>query len=185
MKADDNQSNTAKKRRDRVPPPQKLRILQKYAAGQSVLQISREEHRDRQTVARVVKSEEMQQFIQQMREEFFGLAGDAIAAVRYTLQHEKDGKLGLQLLECMGVVPSNEEKLGIRFTESSSKDTEQAAVARETEKLAFITLNMARTFDQPLPHVVAQTHIHDQPQPDGGTDHSLSEGSESDLKNDQ
>ena len=52
------------------PPPQRLRIMQKYVAGESLVQIGREERRDRETVARIVKSEEMQEFVRQMREQF-------------------------------------------------------------------------------------------------------------------
>jgi hypothetical protein len=126
--------------------------MQKYVAGESLLQIGREEHRDRDTVARIVKSEEMQEFIRQMREQFYGLAGDAIAAVRYALQNDKDGRLGFQLLTTMGVIPSEAERSALAPTQDA-EDAEEAAVATQASQLAYIMINRAKIFGQPLPHV--------------------------------
>ncbi len=152
MKDPSDQPKPAKRSRDRIPPPQRLRIMQRYAAGESLVQIGREEHRDRDTVARIVKSDEMQEFIRQMREQFYGLAGDAIEAVRYALQNDRDGRLGFQLLTTMGVIPSEAERSALAPTESA-EDAEEAAVANQAWQLAYIMINRARTFGQPLPHV--------------------------------
>jgi hypothetical protein len=163
MKDSSDQPKPAKRGRDRVPPPQRLRIMQKYVAGESFVQIGREEHRDRDTVARIVKSDEMQEFLRQMREQFYGLAGDAIEAVRYALQNERDGRLGFQLLSTMGVIPSEAERSTLAPTQSSD-DAEQAAVATEVGKLAFLTINMSKTFGQPLPHVAEVEPAQEEPQ---------------------
>jgi hypothetical protein len=138
--------------------------MQKFVAGESLVQIGREEHRDRDTVARIVKSDEMQEFIRQMREQFYGLAGDAIEAVRYALQNDRDGRLGFQLLTTMGVIPSEAERFTLTPTQDA-EDAEEAAVAREVEKLAFLTINRAKIFGQTLPHVTeaepAQEELHE------------------------
>jgi hypothetical protein len=82
-----------------------MRILQKYVAGESVVQISREEGRNRETVTKIVKGEEVGKLVQAMRGEFYGLAYDAIAAVRHALQQQKDGRVGYRLLMDIGVIP--------------------------------------------------------------------------------
>src|SRR5882724_6165650 len=67
-----------------VPPPQSQRIMQRFVAGQSMRQISREEGRARETITKIVRSDEMQIFVQQMRERFYGLGTDALDAVRHS-----------------------------------------------------------------------------------------------------
>lgn len=151
--------------------------MQKYAAGETLTQIGREEHRDRQTVTKIVRSEEMQEFVRQMREEFFGLAGDAVAAIRHTLQQQKDGRLGFQILATIGVIPSEEERLTLRTSEQTSETVEEAAVMKEVEKIAYLTVNRARIFGQPLPHIEGDG-------PDSSCNQTLGE-TVPDSKNDQ
>jgi len=105
-----NRHNPSKKTRIRVPPPQRIRIMQKYVAGESVLQIGREEGRNRETVARIVHSDEMQQFVRARREQLYGLGDCAIAALQHALNEEKDGRLAFQLLLHIGVIPSDRER---------------------------------------------------------------------------
>ena len=100
-----NQHKPAKQTRNRVPPPQRERILQKYVAGKSVAVIAREEGRNRESVTRIVRGDEIQELVQRMRAEFYGLAFDAIEAVRHTLQQQKDGRVGYRLLMDIGAIP--------------------------------------------------------------------------------
>src|SRR5215469_2973146 len=53
------QPHTAKARSFRIPEPQAARIVQRYIAGENIRAIAREEGRDRGTVTRIVKSEDM------------------------------------------------------------------------------------------------------------------------------
>lgn len=105
-----NQHKPAKQTRDRVPPGQQARILQKHVAGKSITEISKEEHRNRETVSKIVRGPEMQEFVREMRERLFGLASDAISAVQDALTEQKDGRLAFQFLVSIGVVPSPEER---------------------------------------------------------------------------
>jgi len=82
-----------------------VRILQKYVAGKSVALIAREENRNRESVTRIVRGEEIQELVKRMREEVYGLAFDAIDAVRDALQHQKDGRVGYRLLMDIGAIP--------------------------------------------------------------------------------
>lgn len=89
--------------------------MQRYVTGESIRQISRQEHRDRATVTKIVRSEEMNSFVHQMRERLYGLGCDALAAVEYELRARKNGRLGYQLLTDIGIVPSPQEKFEIGY----------------------------------------------------------------------
>src|ERR1700735_4946247 len=91
--------------RTRVPPPQRIRVLQKYSAGKSIVQIAKEENRNRETVSRIVHSEEMQAHVKHMREKFYGLADLAIAAVQQALE-DGDAQVGYRILLDLGVIAS-------------------------------------------------------------------------------
>jgi transcriptional regulator with XRE-family HTH domain len=73
--------------------------------GQSQREIARAEGRSRPTIARIVKGEEMQAFVQEMRERFYGLAPDALATIEYELREQKDARNGLEVLRDIGVRP--------------------------------------------------------------------------------
>jgi hypothetical protein len=108
-----NQPNSTKKPRTIVPPPQSARIMERYVAGDSIRQIARDERRDRATVTKIVRSDEMNAVVQKMRERYYGLGFDALDAVQHTLQVRKDGGLGRQVLTDIGVIPSPEERYAI------------------------------------------------------------------------
>jgi hypothetical protein len=107
--ADINRHKPAKLSRNRIPPPQRERILQKYVAGKSVALIAREENRNRESVTRIVRGDEVQALVREMRAQFYGLAFDAIDAVRHTLQQQKDGRVGYRILMNIGAVPGPAE----------------------------------------------------------------------------
>ena len=82
-----NAPKFTKKRLCRIPAPQSERILQRFIVGQSIREISREEGRARETVTKIVRSDQMQSYVQAMREHFYGLGGDALAAVQHALSN--------------------------------------------------------------------------------------------------
>jgi hypothetical protein len=110
LEAGINQHKPAKQTRNRVPPPQRERILQKFVSGKSIVEISSEENRNRETISKIVRGPEMEEFVRTMRERFYGLGLDAISAVRHSLREQNDGRLGFQLLASIGVIPSPEER---------------------------------------------------------------------------
>jgi hypothetical protein len=81
--------------------------------GESVRSISRKEGRARETVGRVINSDEARKIIQLMRSEVYGMAGDAIGAVRHGLLRQKDGRLGYKLLADLGAIPCSAETQSI------------------------------------------------------------------------
>ena len=98
-----------KKPRTSVPPPQAARIAGRFISGESIRKISREEHRDRETVKNIVQGPDVQEYILVLRAEFFGVGADAVDAVRHQLKEGKDGRLGLEVLRDVGAVPSKRE----------------------------------------------------------------------------
>jgi hypothetical protein len=84
--------------------------MQRYITGESIREISREEGRARPTVTKIVRSDEVQAYVQAMRERFYGLGTDALAAVQHALQQQKDAQLAYRLLMDIGVVPTAEQR---------------------------------------------------------------------------
>jgi hypothetical protein len=136
----------AKARGSYLPTPKILRIQQRYIAGQNKSEIAREEKCDRETVARIVQFPEVQQFIAQMQQEFFGLVPDAMAAVRYALQVERDPRVGYRVLEGTGVAPPLGERLQLPETTPSETGEE-----RQARMIAAVLLEGHKNFGVDLP----------------------------------
>lgn len=114
------QPDPTKKPRTSVPPPQAARIAQRFISGQSVRKIAREEHRDRETVKRVVQARDVQEYIVLLRTQFFELGADAIDTVRHQLTEGKDGRMGLEILREVGAVPTNRELHEIKHRDNTT-----------------------------------------------------------------
>ena len=122
-----NQHKPAKRTRNRIPPPQRMRVLQKYAAGKSIVEIGREEGRNRESIAKIVRSDEMRDYVHFMREAFYGLADSALVAMRHALEVEKDGQLAYKILTDIGAVPTALERQQIQDA-AVSKSEEDAVL---------------------------------------------------------
>jgi len=149
-----NQHKPTKQARSRIPPPQRIRIMQKYVAGKSVVQISREEKRNRETVTNVVRSDEMQTFVRAMRERLYGLASDALAAIQYSLQEQMDGRLAFQLLFNIGVIPSERERETL-LREPVPQNSERERVKQIMSGLIEGVIARAAAYDMRQPELEA------------------------------
>jgi|SRR5580658_7279787 hypothetical protein len=118
---------TAETRGSYLPQPKILRIQQRYLNGQNKSEIAREEKCDRETVARIVQFPEVQNFIAQAQQEFFGLIPDALAAVRHALTVEKNAMIGLTVLERTGVTAYRGERMQLPETTASESGYERQA----------------------------------------------------------
>lgn len=123
-----NQHKPAKKTRNRIPPPQRERILQKHVAGKSIAEISREENRNRETVAKIVRSDEMREHVNHARERLYGLIDIAIKALLHRLEKENDGQLAYKILVDTSVVPTVAERAQVQ--KSPESEDEHLVVAR-------------------------------------------------------
>jgi hypothetical protein len=158
-----NQPKSTKNPRTVVPLPQTQRIVQRYVAGESIRQIAREEKRDRATVTKIVRSDEMKNFVQHMRERFYGLGLDAMDAVSHALKFQKNAAIGYRLLADIGVIPSPTEKLAVATQAACINKSEltpfQVAMAvdengqinRVAYGAACVIETSAENFGTPLP----------------------------------
>lgn len=115
----------------RIPPPQAARMMQRYIAGDSIREIARVEGRDRGTVTRIVQSEEMQAHVQQMREQYYGLADLAMDNLRRALEQNSDGRLAHEILRNLGVIPTAEEAALQRTPQPGPHDGSRSGEARD------------------------------------------------------
>jgi hypothetical protein len=134
-------------KRQRIPVPQRIRVMQLYALGKNQTAIAKEEKLNRETVGKIVRSEEMNEFIEEMRAQFRGLSELAIAALRQQLQ--ANGKeaidIAWRVLETNGIVPPRGQvfNYSAQHTETTDDEAVSAAFAR-------ITLERARVFQTPF-----------------------------------
>ncbi len=155
FKSSANHHNPAKRTRNRVPPPQRERILQKHVAGQTISEISREEKRNRETVTKIVRGPEMQKLVREMRERWLGLAPDAIGAVQHALTEQKDGRLGYQLLSSIGVIPSPEEMQLLTGSWVETQSDEDERVKKVLADLVKGIVDRAHVYGLPMPEIEA------------------------------
>ena len=137
--------------------------MQRYIAGDSIREIAREEQRDRATVTKIVRSDEMQNFVQHMRERFYGLGIDAMDAVSHALRVQKNAAIGYRLLADIGVIPSAGERYGIATQplginkseltpfEVAMAEDENGQINRVAYGAACVIETSAENFGTPLP----------------------------------
>jgi len=144
---------TAKRGKTRIPAPQTARIMQRYIAGENIRSIARDEGRDRGTIRRIVKSEEMQAHVHQMREQYYGLAAAAMESVYRALQQSTDGRLGHEILRNLGIIPSPQEIAALQqqVPEQAGPVTEEQEVKLEMWKLVEAAYQRAEMYGQPKP----------------------------------
>jgi hypothetical protein len=126
--------------------------MQRYVGGDSIRQIARAERRDRATVTKIVRLDEMQTFVQEMRERFFGLAPDALATIEYALREQKDARIGLEVLRDIGVRPQKGESAQLLATASASGYTRQAIMVANVmpEAHQHIGVPLPESIEKPL-----------------------------------
>jgi hypothetical protein len=95
--------------------------------GQNETEIAREEKCDRETVTRIVQFPEVQNYIAQAQQEFFGLITGAMAAVRHASRVEKNAMIGLTVLERTGVTAYWGERMRLPETTASESGYERQA----------------------------------------------------------
>lgn len=112
----------------RIPAPQIERIKQRHIMGQSQREIARAEGRSRPTIAKIVTCKEMQAFVQEMRERFYGLAPDALATIEYAMREQKDARIAYDILRDVGVVPRKGEEPQLPATAAEDGYSRQAVM---------------------------------------------------------
>ena len=151
-----NVPKRTKKPLSRIPAPQSERILQRFIVGQSIREISRGEGRARQTVTKIVRSDKVQAYVQGMRERFYGLGDDALAAVQHALQQQKDAQLAYRLLMDIGVVPTAEQRF---FFATQAAGAAMGPGGQQFSPTALMLaqaiVDKCKIFNMPLPAAVS------------------------------
>jgi hypothetical protein len=129
--------------------PQSERVKARFIAGESIRKIAREEQISREKVTHIVRLEDVQAYIREMREMFFGLGHPALCAVRNALEEEKDARLAYQLLTDIGVVPSASERQ-IPVPQATAEDNENTRVQNIMSRLMRVAFERARVFGTPI-----------------------------------
>lgn len=145
----------------RIPEAQRIKILERHLRGESIRKISKAEHRCRETVARVVNSDEMEEILQQKRAEFLALADDAIDAVRDALRNSKDrGWLGLEILKALQIMPSPAATRIFADNTSLRQSAELPSTPPETriycERLASAAMERSKAFSVEISEIVPE-----------------------------
>lgn len=139
-------------KRQRIPEPQRIRVMQLYALGKNQTAIANEEKLNRETVGRIVKSEEMNDFVEQMRAQFRGLCDLAIAALHQQLQ--AGGKEAIEIawrvLETNGIIPPRGQVVSQVI---QHEPTEDESVQKMLSAFGRIAMERARVFNTPFPEL--------------------------------
>jgi hypothetical protein len=136
---------------DRIPPPQAWRVKSRFVAGQTIRAIARTEHLNRRTVTKIVRGQDVKDYVSGLREQFYGLGDAALDAVKHALIEGKDARLGFEILKSIGVMPSGEER--IQPQNQAPMGDEEARVRETMVKLAACAIERNRVFNTPLPNI--------------------------------
>jgi len=152
------QHKPAKKMRNRIPPVQRLRVMEKYALGKNQTAIAREEGLNRESIGRIVKSAEMEAFTEEIRERWRGLCEDAIQSVRRLIAKD-DKQAVFRVLESNGIVaPQGQvQNLSVQTAPKSSGDER---VKELMGAFAAVAIERARVYKTPMPELneIANEH---------------------------
>jgi len=149
-----NQPKPAK--RHRIPAPQRIRVMQLYALGKNQTAIAKQEKLNRETVGRIVRSEEMNDFVEQIRAQFRGLSELAIAALHQQLQ--EGGKEAIEIawrvLETNGIIPPEGQAVNYSTQmQDASANEENESVQKTLSAFGRIAMERARVFNCPMPEL--------------------------------
>jgi hypothetical protein len=150
-----DQPRSAKNPRTIIPPPQSARIMQRYISGESLRKIAQAEHRDRATISKIVKSPEVAEYIEVLREKFYGSLEIAMDSLLDELRNpncKTRGWLAFEMLKASGVVPNRNQMMELESrTPEPEPDSEQAAIKRIAVALVQGAIERHRFFGLPLP----------------------------------
>lgn len=132
-----------------VPVPQQLRIVEKYMQGMSIRRIAEDEDRARQTVTKIVRAPEVQNYIEKLREQVIALGDEMLNSVRYALRNELHGQLGYQMLKDIGVIQAAQ----VRCNDQSytPEERHQKLTEEWTRRLNLIALEKSAVYGTTLP----------------------------------
>ena len=145
------QRKPAKKTRHRIPPVQRIRVMQRYACGQNQTAIAREERLNRESIGRIVRSEEMQAFTEEIRERWRGLCDAAIQSVCRLIAKD-DKQTVFRVLESNNVIPPQGAALNHNIPTAANPNQDER-VKNLRACFADVMMERARMFKTPIPEI--------------------------------
>ena len=145
------QRKPAKRTRHRIPPSQRFRVMEKYALGHNQTAIASEEKINRESVARIVKSAEMEAFTEEMRERWRGLCDSAVESVRRLIAKD-DKQTVFRVLESNGIVAPQGQFQNFSV-QTGAKPSQDERVKQLTAAFAEVAVERARVFGTPFPEL--------------------------------
>jgi hypothetical protein len=146
------------KKRNRIPPIQRLRVMEKYALGTNQTAIARAEGLNRESIGRIVKSAEMEAFTEEIRESWRGLCEDAIQSVRRLIAKD-DKQTVFRVLESNGIVAPQGQVQNISVN-PAPKPSGDERVKELMGAFAAVAIERARVYKTPMPELneIANEH---------------------------
>jgi hypothetical protein len=95
-----------------------------------------------------VRSSEVQDNENKLREEVIGLGDDIVESLRFTLQHELDGRLAYKLLKDFGVI---QPRTQVQLNNQSEEQVESNLTGEWAMKLDLMALEKNREYGTELP----------------------------------
>jgi hypothetical protein len=96
--------------------------------GQSNRDILRLEARARQKVDPIVKSENIETSVREMRARLIALGEDAVLSVQKALREKPDARLAFEILKSIGVIPDRHDANGALVQQPPTESDEEADV---------------------------------------------------------
>jgi len=145
------QPKPAKKARNRIPPVKRIRVMERYASGENQTAIARNENLNRESVARIVKSEEMEAFTEEIRESWRALCKDAIQSVRRLIASD-DRQTVFRVLESNGIIAPQGQVQNLSV-QPATKPTGDEGVNNLRACFADVMMERSRVFKTPFPEL--------------------------------
>jgi len=153
------QPKPAKKARNRIPPVKRIRVMQRYASGENQTAIARNENLNRESVARIVKSAEMDAYTEEIRERWRGLCDSAVESVRRLIASD-DRQAVFRVLESNGIIAPLGQ--GQNFSApTAAKPTGDERMNTMRACFADVMMERARVFKTPFPELAEIAEQHD------------------------
>ena len=144
------QHKPAKKVRNRIPPIQRLRVMEKYALGQNQTEIARQEGLNRETIGRIVKSGEMEQFTEEIRGRWRGLCDSAVESIRRLIAKD-DKQAVFRVLESNGIVAP--QGAALNHIQPAAKPSQDDRMKTLRACFADVMMERAKVFKTPFPEL--------------------------------
>jgi helix-turn-helix protein len=146
------------KKRNRIPPVKRIRVMQRYASGENQTAIARQEGINRETVGRIVKSAEMEAFTEEIRERWRGLCEDAIQSVRRLIASD-DRQSVFRVLESNRIIASQGQVQNFSVNPAPRPSGDER-VKELMGAFAAVAIERARVFKTPMPELneIAEQH---------------------------